>query len=120
MEKTEFALNWDNLPNRLRYLMRTLKVKQKDFAGACGVSENYVSMLVTGRRKSISEPLCRLICQVYGVSEAWLKEGVGEPFTTSEAEAAQQLRGQLSELMETLNSTQLQQMLSDVVKQSNK
>ena len=117
MKDSEVTTSWVNLTDRLRSLLRTLKVKQKDFAGACGVSENYVSMLVTGRCKSISEPLCRLICQVYGVSETWLKEGVGEPFDTSEAKSAEQLRGRIAELMENRNSAQLQQMLGEAMKQ---
>ena len=117
MKKAELTTDWGTLPGRLRYLMKSLNLKQKDFAGACGVSENYISLLVTGRRQGISEPLCRLICQMYGVREEWLKEGAGEPFAMGEAETAEQLRGRLSEVMEGLNSAQLKQMLSEAMRQ---
>ncbi len=109
--------NWENLPDRLRYLMKTLNVKQKDFAAVCGVSENYISMLVNGRRKSISEPLCRLICQMYGISEVWLKDGLGELFDVSESKSSELLRERLSEVMSVMNSQQLQMMLNEAKKQ---
>ncbi len=111
MKKAERSFNWDTLSSRLRYLMRELGVKQKEFAEVCGVSDNYISMLVTGRRDSISEPLCRLICQTYGISDIWLKEGIGDPFFDREAETAARLRQQITDKMDALNSVQLQKLL---------
>ena len=111
MKKAERSFEWDTLSGRLRYLMRELNVRQKDFAKVCGVSDNYISMLVTGRRTSVSEPLCRLVCQTYGISAIWLKEGIGDPFLDREAAIAGRLRQELTDRLEGLNSVQLQKLL---------
>ena len=107
----ENIINLDNLPDRLRYLMKKLNVRQKDFAKACGVSENYISMLVSGRRQNISKPLCRLICQTWGIHEQWLLSGSGEPFMNQETAAAARLRSQVSDRLENMNSAQLEKLL---------
>ena len=113
----ETSMNWDNFSDRLRYLMRILNVKQKDFAVVCGVSENYISLLVTGRRKNISGTLCRLICQTYGVSEVWLKTGEGEPFDVNMAASAEMLKGRIAEVLETLTPGQLEKLYNETIKQ---
>ena len=110
----------DTLADRMRYLMKALKVKQKDFAKTCGVTENYISLLVTGRRTSISEPMYRLICQVYGVSETWLKTGSGEPFKGKEEEIKKDLQDKISVIMEAMSSAQLQEILNMAERQTGR
>ena len=104
-------MNCSDLADRLRYLMKTLNLRQKDFAEACRVSDNYISMLVNGRRRNISEPLCRLICQTWGISEQWLRSGSGKPFLDEETAAAGKLRERLTCKLEHLDSDQLERLL---------
>ena len=111
MKKTERVYQWDTLSGRLRYLMRELGMKQTEFAAACGVSTNYISMLVTGRRTGVSEPLCRLICQKYNVNPDWLRTGLGHPYADQEAIEAARLREELSERIDALDSVTLRNLL---------
>lgn len=70
----------NNLAARLRRILNETNTKQRNFAKECGISENYVSLLVNGRKKTISETLALLIEQNYGYSADWLITGTGIPF----------------------------------------
>ena len=117
MRIEERTVEMQTLAERMRYLINTLKVKQKAFAQACGVSEDYISLLVTGRRTSISEPMYRLISLIYGVNEVWLKTGEGEPFKKTEAEIRKDLQEKISAITEGMTSAQLQEVLNLIEKQ---
>lgn len=117
MKKTERSYGWDTLAGRLRFLLKEKGIKQKEFAEICGVSDNYISMLVTGRRDGISEPLCRLICQNYGIHPLWLREGLGEPYIDQESIDAAYLREQLTDKLETMDSASLRILLDALGKE---
>jgi DNA-binding CsgD family transcriptional regulator len=55
-----------------------------DFARALGISANYVSLLVNGRKKMVSRPLARLIETTYAYRAEWVLTG-GGPVRTSDA-----------------------------------
>jgi transcriptional regulator with XRE-family HTH domain len=59
---------------------------QTDFAESVGTSASYISMVVNGRRSSISGPLAFLIEEKYGYSADWMLHNEGEkkvcPFET--------------------------------------
>ena len=54
------------LAHRIRWLLDTCGLKQAEFARSLGISANYVYLLTSGRKETISEPLALLIEHVYG------------------------------------------------------
>lgn len=68
------------MKDRIRDIRKNhLKLSQKEFASRLGMSENYIWMIEKGDRvppdRTISD-----ICRIFGVDEAWLRDGIGEPF----------------------------------------
>ncbi|EET62387.1 DNA-binding helix-turn-helix protein [Marvinbryantia formatexigens DSM 14469] len=70
------------LKNRLQIILDEQHLKQKDFAQAIKVTESYVSNMLNGKRKNISESLAVLIEQTYGYSSQWILTGEGERYIT--------------------------------------
>jgi transcriptional regulator with XRE-family HTH domain len=62
----------------LRIILYELNISQTDFAGELGISFNYVNMILTGKRYTISGHLAKLIETVYGYSAHWILSGRGE------------------------------------------
>lgn len=60
---------------RMRWIIREQQIKQVEFAKTLGISANYVYLLTSGRKKTISEPLARLIENTYGYSAQWVLTG---------------------------------------------
>jgi transcriptional regulator with XRE-family HTH domain len=69
------ALSLSTLQGRLRWVIAENGLKQKEFAKALGVSENYVSLLMSGRNQNISEPLAKLIEKTYDYPPGWIING---------------------------------------------
>lgn len=68
------------MKDRIRDIRKNhLKLSQREFASRLGMSENYIWMIEKGDRvppdRTISD-----ICRIFGVDEAWLRDGIGEPF----------------------------------------
>lgn len=63
------------LAGRIWQLLRELDLSQAAFARSLGVSANYIYLLTSGRKHTISEPLARLIEQIYGYPAVWLLSG---------------------------------------------
>lgn len=68
------------LKDRIRIIIDELNIKQKDFAKAIKVTESYVSNMLSGKRKSISEPLAYLIEEKYKYSAEWIQTGNGNKY----------------------------------------
>ena len=68
------------LKDRLQIILNEQDIKQKDLANTIKVSESYVSNMLKGKRKNISESLASLIEQKYGYSAQWILYGEGEPY----------------------------------------
>ena len=69
------------LHERIRYLRKeVLKLSQKDFGEALGVSRDVIKNLELNllARPEQKDPLIRLICKTYNVNYSWLAEGIGE------------------------------------------
>ena len=62
---------------RIKQVIREQHLKQNEFARTLGISANYVYLLTSGRKTSISEPLAKLIESTYGYSAHWLLTGEG-------------------------------------------
>lgn len=62
---------------RIRSLIKALKIKQAEFAQRIGVSRPFVSELCSGA-KNPSDRTIADICREFGVNERWLRTGEGE------------------------------------------
>ena len=60
---------------RIKTIIKEQKIKQIDFARALGISSNYVYLLTSGRKDSISDTLAKLIETTYGYPSEWVKTG---------------------------------------------
>ena len=87
------------LHERVRYLRKEiLNMSQTEFAEILGTKRDVINNIEGDRlkRPEQKEPLFNLMCQKFGVSEDWLKHGIGEPNILNEDEEA----GYVSELLE--------------------
>lgn len=62
--------------NRIKKVIEDSGLTRRAFAEKLGVNESGLSSQLSGKRK-ISDRLIALICTRLGVSEKWLREGVG-------------------------------------------
>lgn len=67
------------MKDRVRALRKYLKMNQTDFGKAVGVTLSSVTKWETGENV-VSDAVLLLMCQKFGVSEAWLRTGEGEMF----------------------------------------
>lgn len=75
MRKTIEPRKLETLASRIRWIIEEREMKQVDFARSLGVSANYVYLLTSGKKTSISETLARLIESTYGYSAEWVMTG---------------------------------------------
>ncbi|MDD2955188.1 MAG: helix-turn-helix transcriptional regulator [Oscillospiraceae bacterium] len=68
---------------RIRWILQEKGIRKTEFAKALGISANYVYLLTSGRKEAISEPLARLIENVYGYPAQWVLSG--EPPAAADA-----------------------------------
>lgn len=66
------------LGERIQTILKERQLKQVEFAKTLGISANYVNLLVNDKKKTISEPLAKLIEETYGYSAEWIAEGKDE------------------------------------------
>jgi transcriptional regulator with XRE-family HTH domain len=65
------------LSERFRILLKEQCLKQAELADALGVSANYISLLVHGRKTQVSLTLAKLVEALYGYTAEWLITGNG-------------------------------------------
>ena len=65
--------------DRITLLVSSLKLKKTEFAKKLNVSPAFVSELCSGAKKPSDRTIAD-ICRTFSVSEAWLREGIGEMF----------------------------------------
>lgn len=68
-------MNQTPLRERIALILNEQDLKKVDFARTLGVSANYVSLLVSGKKQNISVPLARLIESAYGYRAVWVLTG---------------------------------------------
>lgn len=71
---------------RIKALRKYLKISQDVFGRRIGISGASVSRLESGENEPSPQTVV-FICKEFGVSEAWLRNGVGEMLSTSSSEA---------------------------------
>lgn len=78
---------------RIKELRKTLGLSQEAFADRIGLKGSAVSHLESGRR-NITNQNINSICREFGVSEEWLRTGVGDMYLEmSRAEKAAKIVG---------------------------
>lgn len=65
--------------NRIKLVRQKEGLTQEQFAGRIGLSRNFVAKIEIGNRVP-SDRTITDICREFGVSETWLRTGVGEPY----------------------------------------
>lgn len=70
--------------NRIKQIRLEAGLTQMEFAARLGLSRNYIALIETGNRDP-SDRTISDICRVFGVSLAWLQDGVGEMFVQRSA-----------------------------------
>lgn len=73
------------MKDRIKSLRKHLGMSQKDFGASLGVSLSAVYKWESGENE-LSDAVAILICQKYGVSESWLKNGGGDMFSPKDRE----------------------------------
>lgn len=76
------------LQGRLRWVIDQSGMTQKEFAKTLGVSENYIYLLSSGRNKTISEHLAKLIETLFHCPSGWIIYGDSK---TEQAEQTEQI-----------------------------
>ena len=66
---------------RLKALRKALNLTQQEFADRLNIKRNTIANYEAGRNKPI-DAVCTLICREFNISEAWLRDGVGEMYVT--------------------------------------
>lgn len=66
-----------SIGTRIKQMIQEQHLKQNAFARRLGVSANYIYLLTSGKKTSISEPLAKLIESTYGYSAQWILTGEG-------------------------------------------
>ena len=69
---------------RIKQLRVELELTQMQFAEKIGLSRNYIAMIEMGAREP-SDRTISDICRIFGVSEAWLRDGT-EPMYVQRSE----------------------------------
>lgn len=70
--------NETTLAERMETIIEECGLKQATFAKSLGVTPNYISMIIHGKKELISPTLAILIEHIYGYSRAWILSGEGE------------------------------------------
>lgn len=65
--------------NRIKLVRQKEGLTQEQFAGRIGLSRNFVAKIEIGNRVPSDRTIAD-ICREFGVSETWLRTGVGEPY----------------------------------------
>ena len=63
------------LAKRIKFIIKKQGITQTQFAESLGVSQNYVSQLVIGKKQNLSLSLAKLIESLYGYPTEWILEG---------------------------------------------
>jgi transcriptional regulator with XRE-family HTH domain len=73
--------------SRIRAVRERLKLKQVDFANQLGISQSFLSIVESGKRKPSFELLCSLLTR-FNVDLTWVLTGQGKMFIATNQEAS--------------------------------
>ncbi len=66
------------LKERLAEILKEKRLKQRELAALLGVTESYVSALLSGRNQRISQAVANLLEEKLGYRSEWVLTGQGE------------------------------------------
>ena len=69
--------------DRIAQVIEDAHLKKVQFAEKIRVDQSYISQLVSGKRVPSDRTILD-ICEKFGVSETWLRDGIGEPYLKRE------------------------------------
>lgn len=99
------------LSERFKIILSESGLTQRDFAATLGVTENYISLLINGRKEKISEALALLIQEKYGYSAEWIMSGKGEKFISQKNSF---LKQKTIALLKTLSDEEIKAVMAFV------
>lgn len=67
------------MKDRINFIIQELDISKSKFAERLYVSQAFVSQMTSGAREP-SDRTIQDICREFGVNEAWLRTGKGDPF----------------------------------------
>ena len=68
---------------RLKIIRAEKKMNQSEFSKALGIGQSTLAMMEVGKRE-ITDRHIKTICAIFGVSEKWLRHGIGDMFIETE------------------------------------
>ena len=71
----------NTLADRLDYIISNLGIKQLDFSRRIQFAQSYVSMVLSGSKKSPGPRFLEAVCREFSVNSEWLNTGKGDAFT---------------------------------------
>jgi len=71
-----------NILDRIRSVRKALNLRQGEFAGRIGLTQNALSMIEL-EKVTLTEKNIKLICTTFAVNEKWLRSGQGEMFNAA-------------------------------------
>lgn len=100
------------MDERMRKIREDAGLARNAFAARLGVSMNHIYMMETGR-KGVSKSVAREVCRQFGVREAWLRTGEGEPYRdlTPALDAADRVRRLIVDRPDSTAAAVIQQLL---------
>ncbi len=75
---------------RFKQVRLELAMGQEEFGSEIGLSKSGISNIENGVRK-VTDKHIKLVCAIFNVNEAWLRNGEGEMFNRTESNAIDQL-----------------------------
>lgn len=69
-----------DINNRIKYLRKSLSLTQAGFGKEIGLGNSAISAMEKAGA-AVTEQTIKSICQSFGVSESWLREGQGDMFS---------------------------------------
>ncbi len=77
-----FKLVYEELESRGEIKKNHRQKSKSAFASNLGTKSHIISLYLKGERK-ITYEQAKKMCQIYGISEAYMFQGIGEPFSTT-------------------------------------
>ncbi|MDR0307821.1 MAG: helix-turn-helix transcriptional regulator [Chitinispirillales bacterium] len=74
-----------SINERIKKLRKCLGLTQTEFGKKIGIVQGHFTGIESGK-KAITEKTVKVIYSVYGISEYWLRTGVGDMYDTSSSE----------------------------------
>lgn len=108
---------WRHMGDRISLLIETLGISKKEFSSKVGISQGFLSQLISGQRTLSMETLSK-ISQLFRVNVHWLMTGEGEMFQPSSEELRKGIAS-MEDLRQLHFRMQARPILKDVIQSVN-